>query len=185
MSAVGEFYGDLNYVITKPINGFLIGITDENGTTNPILNQRLCFAIWTTNRVLSESHLERIAFPISPEYAYQVSLFDTNGLEVAKTETGKQIGIHFPDFSLTSFKSGISLERADVEGTERPTELHIFCRPGDLFKVDHPGHYILRIRMQILAFPWTGTNSDDHRSELIRFPPIEFPEVQPEKGSPI
>ena len=84
-----------NFLETKSVEGFWMGVTDENGFTNTILSRRLCFTIGTTNRVWATNHLTMVSFPIEPEYSCLIDLFDAKGQAIPKTEAGEKIGIHF------------------------------------------------------------------------------------------
>jgi hypothetical protein len=94
-------YHELSYVETKIIYGFSVGVTDEYGQTNTPPDRHLCFTIWTTNKVWFTNNIDTAVFPTQPEYAYQVDLFDTNGVAMPKTELGEKVGSNFLDFDST------------------------------------------------------------------------------------
>lgn len=188
-------HSNIDFVETKIVDGFLIGVTDEFGQTNSNPDRRLCFSIWTTNEVTPTQRV-RVIFPNQPENAYQVELFDTNGIPVPKTETGKKVGTKFFDFNTISFliratgpggysgpggESGVKAQGAGVtkRAWEPRGQMLLIFRPSDLFDIEKPGRYTLRIRFQIIVFPRTGPQGTHYKTELIRFPPLDYPLMQP------
>jgi hypothetical protein len=125
--------------------------------------------------------------PTKPEYAYQIELFDTNGVAVPKTAAGKKMGTKFLDFDQ---KSAVIRSTAgpepnamrtmvmEIVGGERsPSPFTL--RPSDLFEITKPGNYTLRMRFQIVAFPSGGLNHG-YTNSLISFPPLDYPLVKPD-----
>ena len=176
----------IDFVETKVVDGFFIGVTDEFGHTNTSPDLKLCFSIWTTNKTWAPNNLHAV-FPTQPEYAYQVELFDTNGIAVPKTDVGKKVGTRFLDFDINSFvlrstgpdkTNGVDSQRILVSEKVWPYEMLTIFRPSDLFKIEKPGDYILQIRFQILTFRRTGPNRGDNTNDLIRFPPFNYPLVK-------
>lgn len=172
-------------VETKIVDGFFMTVADCYGYTNTSPDRPLCFSVWTTNKVWATNNT-RVITPVKPEYAYQVELFDTNGVAVPKTVAGKEAGTKFLDFSLKTAKVRVTggpepnaMRTVVIEkvGTERSPNVLMF-RPSDLFKFEKPGHYTLKIRLQILAFPRTGPNPGEYTTDLIRFPPLVYPLVR-------
>ena len=156
--------------------GFYIGLTgrepnaNDYSTNNTPLDGELYFAVWTTGG------RERVFVPAKPEYAYQIELLDTNGVAIPKTERGKNIGNKFFDVDANASKNGILIHhlRADKKG--QLVEMPILFYPNhvsDFFMVEKPGNYKLLIKFQILAF-----NTKKQATELIRFPPLEYPLVK-------
>lgn len=188
---------DISYIETKTVDGFSIGITDYYGLTNTPTDRGLCFSIWTTNEVGAANQIivtnaVSVIFPTQPENAYQVELFDTNGVAIPKTEVGKKAGSKFFDFNTNSFvvwstggysgpggwfgvKVKSQREVVTTKAREPQGQMHIIFRPSDLFMIDKPGNYKLRISFQIIAFPRTGPNRGEYKTELIRFPPLDYP----------
>lgn len=162
------------YMETKIVDGFSIGVTDYYGLTNTPTDRKLCFTVWTTNRFWATNRLISVIFPTQPEYAYQVEMFDTNGIAVPRTELGKQVGSKFLDYNPTSSKH-INIERMLVDRKDHGSTLFVLFCPTDFFKITKPGSYTLRIRFQILAFPDTGPNRGDYTNVLVRFPPLNYP----------
>lgn len=168
---------DLSYVETKSVDGFSIGVTDYYGLTNTPTDRRLCFTVWTTNRIW-HNNPTHVIIPTEPEYAYQVELLDTNGIAVAKTELGKTVGSKFMDFNLTPSISGIHTQMIGANRRGNASTLLIIFCPKDYFEITKPGNYTLRIRFQILAFQDTGPNRGDYTNVLTRFPPLNYPLFQ-------
>jgi hypothetical protein len=172
-----------------------MGVTDEFGHTNTSPDNKLCFSIWTTNKIQAASGIRvtnslNVIFPTQPEYAYQVELFDTNGIAIPKTEAGKKVGTKFLDFNTNSFvlrssgpegysgpggRFGVKAQMTIVREKAWPYEMLLIFRPSDLFKIEKPGKYVLRIRFQVIAFPRTGIKRGDYTKNLIRFPPLDYP----------
>jgi hypothetical protein len=161
---------DIERIETKVVDGFLIGVTGSYLTTNTSPDELLVFVPWTTNGSAW------FVVPVEPEYAYQVELLDTNGVAVPKTELGKKVGTKFLDFEASKNEVKIKRLRADKKG--KAVAMPILFRPSDLFQIDKPGIYTLRIRFQILTFPRTGPNRRDYTNDLIRFPPLDYPLVK-------
>jgi len=190
-------HSDIAFVETKTVNGFSIGITDEFGHTNTSPEIKLCFSIWATNEIGAANQIKVtngvfVVFPTSPENAYQVELFDTNGVAIPKTEVGKTIGTNFFDFNTNTFvlrstggysgsggwfgvKVKAQREAVTTKARQPQGQMLIIFRPSDLFVIDKPGNYTLRIRFQIIAFTRTGLNRGEYTTDLIRFPPLDYP----------
>jgi hypothetical protein len=166
-----EAYRKTPFVETKVVDSYSIGMSDQDGCTNSAPDRYLTFAIWSTNGPI------HIVFPTQPEYAYQVELFDTNGIAIQKTEMGKQVGKRFDDFDEFAMKKNIKVNAEAVKKNE-PAPWSLMFRPIDLFEIDKPGNYTLRIQFQILAFPRTGPNRGDYVKRIIRFPALDYPLVQ-------
>jgi len=166
-------------VETKIVDGFFMGVSDLYGYTNTSPDRDLAFSIWTTNKIWATNNT-RVTFPTKPEFAWQVELFDTNGVAVPKTAAGKNAGTKFLDFGLKTAvvrstlgpepnaQHWVAMEKSMSRGG-----LLLF-RPSDFFKIEKPGKYTLRIRFQILTFPRTGPTSGDYTNNLIRFPPLDY-----------
>jgi len=194
----------IDFVETKVVDGFFIGVTDEFGRTNTSPDTKLCFSIWTTNKIwtinkIGPTNYTRAIFPTEPEIAYQIGLFDANGAAIPKTERGKKVGTKFFDFNANSFilrstgpdgysgPGGQFGVKAQVTGVTKKAwepqgQMLLIFRPSDLFKIDKPGKYTLRIRFQILAFPRTGPGPGDYTTDLIRFPPLDYPLDKPDSS---
>jgi hypothetical protein len=162
---------EMQFIETKVVDGFSIGITDEFGTTNSLSTRRLCFSIWGP----TNEHA-RATFPTHPEYAYQVELIGSNGIAVPKTAAGKKAGSKFFDFGPNAGEQGIKIQRTFVGRKDAPFEMLVIFRPDELFKIEEPGNYVLRLRFQILA-PRTGKTATNGVRQLIRFPVVEYPIV--------
>jgi hypothetical protein len=173
---------------TRLVDGFFIGVTDELGHTNTSSDLRLCFSIWTTDKIGTTNRLN-VVFPANPENAYQVELFDANGVAIPKTEMGKKVGTKFLDFGPDSFvlhatgpdeRHGVKAQLAGVtEKAWNPYgQMFIMFRPSDLFDIKDPGNYMLQIRFQILTFPRSDLDQKGYTNRLIRFPPLVYPLVQ-------
>lgn len=167
-------------------NGFFVGVTDDSGHTNSNLSSVLCFSIWTTNQIWTNKPI-RIVFPVQPEYAFQVDLVDTNGNVIQKTEAGKRVGSKFLEFNENSFfvpstgqstEGKIKSQRTIVMAKRPPFEIFRMFRPRDLFKVEKPGCYTLRIYFQIVAPLRTESTLNTSTNILIRFSPIDYPIFQ-------
>jgi hypothetical protein len=163
---------EIAYVQSATVDGFSIGLTDEFGYTNSRPSLRLCFTVWTTDGPTG------IAFPTQPEYAYEIELLDSNGLGVTKTELGKVAGSRFNNFNISTFQD-IKVQRTTANKRDQLSDMLLIFRPSDLFIINKPGHYTLRVRFQIAAFPKTGPNQADYGRIVIRFPSLNFPLVQP------
>jgi hypothetical protein len=167
-------------VETKIVDGFFIGVSDLYGYTNTSPDRQLAFSIWTTNKIWATNHT-RVIFPTKPEYAWQVELFDTNGVAVPKTTEGKKVGTKFLGFNKQSAvirSTGGSEPNAQTLGAMEKSMSRgglLLFRPADYFKIEKPGNYTLRIRFQILTFPRTGPNRGEYTNDLIRFPPLDYP----------
>jgi hypothetical protein len=171
---------EVKAIKTKVIHGFCIGLAGWNSdfyTNNTSSDDSLIFLPWTTNKPAW------IVVPTEPEYAYQVELFDTNGVAMPKTDLGKKAGTKFFDFDSTAYEKGITIKHLHAQKIGEVTDSPFLFRPSDLFKVEKPGNYTLRIRFQILAFPRTGPNHGDYTNDLIRFPPLDYPLVKSEAFS--
>jgi len=166
-----QVYQETPLVESKMIDSFSMGVSDQDGHTNSAPDRYLCFAIWCTNGPV------RVAYPATPEYAYQVELFDSNGLPIPKTALGKKTGSKFWGFDENALKS-IKIGRLMPPRRSEPVPWLYMFRPADLFEIQEPGNYTLRIRFQIVAFPRTGPNRGDYKKELIRFPALDYPLVQ-------
>jgi hypothetical protein len=132
------------YVETKIVESFSIAVRDQDGYTNSAPDKYLTFAVWCTNGSVL------VGVPPQREYAFQVELYDSDGITVAKTEAGKKVGSKFDDFD----ESVLKRNKVNLPASKRG-ELDawsLMFRPIDLFKIDKPGRYILRIRFQFLAF---------------------------------
>lgn len=171
---------------TKIIDGFCIGVSgiNSNGhwtTNNTSPDDSLIFLPWTSGGKAL------ITVPAEPEYAYQVELFDSNGVAIHKTTLGKKFGTKFADFDANFYSKGIPIKHLSARKRETVTESPYLFRPSDLFQIDKPGRYTLQIRFQILTFPRTGPGRRDFTNDLIRFPPLNYPLVQtnapPQKSS--
>jgi hypothetical protein len=112
-----------------------------------------------------------------------VELFDEHGTIVPKTRAGEKVGAKFLEFNADGFvlpgtgpgkRHGIKARRSFVDRKVYPYEMRAIFAPADLFKIDEPGNYTLRMRFQIVALPGSrGTN------RLIRFPPLNYPLFKP------
>lgn len=179
----------IDFVETKVVDGFFMGVTDEFGHTNTSPDRRLCFSIWTTNRTETTNSPLHVAFPVQPEYAYRVELFDATGIAIPTTDAGKRVGIKFLDFDTNSFvlkgtgpdsAHGVEAQTIFADRKVWPYEMLIMFSPSHLFKIEKPGKYTLRLRFQILAFPQIGPNRQLGNIDLIRFPPLDYPLVKAE-----
>lgn len=180
-------------VETKIVDGFFMSVSDYYGYTNTSPDRPLCFSVWTrnvsrwtTNKFLQPINYSMVISPVKPEYAYQVELFDTNGVAVPKTAAGKRAGTKFLDFCLKTAVVRLTfgpepnaMRTMVIEkvGAERSPNLFTF-RPSDLFEISKPGNYTLKIHLQIIAFPRTGPNRGEYTNKLIRFPPLDYPLVK-------
>ncbi len=169
-----EKYRETAFVESKVVDSFSIGVRDEDGFTNSAPDRRLTFAIWSTH---GPAH---VVLPAQAESAYRVELFDSNGVTIAKTQLGKEVGIDFTDFGESALKKDLKVNAEALKKSELASWMVIF-RPADLFEIDKPGNYMLRIQFQIIAFPRTGPNRGDYAKRLIRFPPLDYPLVQPKR----
>jgi hypothetical protein len=138
-------------------------------------DQTLTYEVISTNR-------EAILYiPSDSEYLCQIDLFDRSGQTIDKTDLGKKVGSRFETIQisrqhprydrplfvfLNSNKEEVNARqlRTINGGTSAPA----FFSPDELFKIEKPGEYKLRLRFQLFE---ASTNS---LSELIRFPPIEL-----------
>lgn len=161
---------DLQFVQSKAVDGFVLGITDDLGSTNTPISRGLCFSIWTVT-----NGLRRVAFPTQSQYAYEVELFDTNRVALPKTALGKRAGSKFLDFDATAFDQGIKLQHAFADDKATSPGILVLFRASDLFVVRQPGLYNLRIRLQILVLSKTGPSRTHAPPQLIRFAPIDYP----------
>jgi hypothetical protein len=178
-----ENHPKIQFVETKVVDGYFIGVTDELGSTNTPINRRLCFSIWTTNRMWVTNDYS-VVFPTQPESAFQLELLDTNGVIVPKTEAGKKVGTRFQDFNAGSFvlkatgpgpRNGIKSQKTLVAEKVWPYEILILFRPSDLFRIERHGSYTLRIRFQIVALAGAASPNTNNAGQLIRFPPLDYP----------
>lgn len=168
---------EINAIESKVVDGFYVGLYGVNSagvgsTNNTSPDDELIYVLWAMNGPML------CVVPAQREYAYKVELLNSNGVPMPKTAIGKRVGTEFSDFDAKFYLKGIPIKhlRANKEG--HPVETPILFRPSDLFKVDKPGKYTLRIRFQILAFPKTGPGRRDFTNDLIRFPPLDYPLVQ-------
>jgi hypothetical protein len=156
------------FVETKVVDSFSIGVRDDDGHTNGAPELGLTFAVWCINGWV------RIALPHHPEYSYKVELVDANGLSIPKTKAGENVGNKFDEFAKLGLEKSIKPNSGAAKKGQADGWL-VMVRPSDLFEIKKPGHYMLRIWFQIVVFPKTGP-----KRELIRFPPLEYPLVEPE-----
>ena len=159
------------FVETKVIDSFSIGVSDENDATNSTPDQRLFFTLWYSNGPV------HVACPPHPQYSYKAELFDANGVATAKTYLGKVVGSKFDAFADSSLEKKMRANTEALKKSDLPVWSLMF-RPIDLFKIDKPGHYILRLWFQIVVFQRTGPNPGDFVRRLIRFPALDYPLVQ-------
>jgi hypothetical protein len=165
--------------VKSPVmGGFCVGVAGWPNTTNTTADDWLNFLPWTTN-----NNTVWIAVPAEPEYAYKIELLDTNGLSVSKTPRGKKAGGKFDDFDAHPSKHGIQVKRLTAHRMDGPTESPRLFRAADMFEIEKPGRYILRVQFQILVFPRTGAGRGAYTNELIRFPPLEYPIIKPASPS--
>ena len=162
----------LLFFSTPVVEGFRIHVTDARGVTNTTPEQLL---IWGVSTVLAKPPPVRL--PPVDGYLCQVEMADAGGKAVARTAFGKAIGKNFHDLDKPSrsivLRSKLSL------GT--PTNLdeypHLFnlFRAKDVFKIEKPGAYTLRLRFQILVFSGPRGQMKPH---AVRFPPLDVPLVE-------
>ena len=152
------------------IDGFCVGFAGQHGTNNTATDDWLDLLSWTTNK-----YPVWIAVPADPEYAYKIELLDANGLSVPKTSRGKKAGSKFDDFDAYPSKHGVAVKRLTAHKMDGVTAEPLLFRATDMFEVDKPGRYVLRIQFQILVFPRAGMSRDAYTNKLIRFPPLEYP----------
>jgi hypothetical protein len=160
----------LEFIQTKVVDGVFAAITDDLGSTNTPLDRQLCFCLRTVT-----NGLQRVAFPSEPEYAYQIELFDTNGIAQPKTALGKRAGTKFLDFDARAFDRAIKIQHTFARGKDKPPALLILFRPSDLFAIERPGRYTLRISLQVLSISKPSPDRRHAPPRLIRFPAIDYP----------
>jgi hypothetical protein len=166
---------EIKAVQTETLNGFCLGLYGRQSadfTNDTSVDDELVLVAWTTNAPAW------FLIPAEPEYAYQVELFDANGVAVPRTETGKRVGRKFFNFGNAPSKEGIRTKQMRADKKGQPAAMPILFRPRDYFKIDKPGRYTLQIRFQILTFPENRLNRDDNTNGLIRFPPLNYPLVK-------
>ena len=156
------------------IDGFCVGIGGWPNTTNTTIDDWLVFLPWTT-----QSNKVWIVVPAEPEYAYKIDLLDTNGLSLPKTPPGKRTGSKFDEFDAHPLKHGIGIKRLTAGKMDGVTSSPLLFRAADMFKIEKPGRYVLRVQFQILVFPRTGVGRGAYTNKLIRFPPLDYPLVKP------
>lgn len=152
------------------IDGFCLGIAGQHGTNNTTTDDWLDLLPWTTN-----NYPVRIVVPAEPEFAYKIELLDTNGVSLPKTPRGKRAGTKFDDFDAEPSKHGIAVKPLMAHKLDGVTEEPLLFRATDLFVVDRPGMYSLRVQFQILTFPRTGMGPGTYTNKVIRFPPLSYP----------
>lgn len=168
-------YAELKAIKTDLIHGYCVGLYGQHSidfTNNTTTDDMLDFVPWTTN------NYGQLVVPIDPEYAYQVTLLDANGVAVPKTALGRKTGTKFFDFDADAHKENIPTKSLRATEVGHVTGTLPLFRPDDLFKIEKPGNYTLQIRFQILTFPRTGPARRDYTNELIRFPILNYPLVQ-------
>lgn len=160
---------DVQYVETKVVDGFSIGVRDFMNETNSPVDRELCFSIWTTT-----NDQPRVLFPSHQEYAYQIELSDSNGVTVPKTAMGRKVGARFSDFNVKK-----QTYRTIVEQKTVPSGWRVMFRPSDLFEIQKPGDYTLRIRFQMLRYERIGPQPWDFTNVPVIFPPLDYPLFKP------
>jgi hypothetical protein len=148
------------------IDGFCVGLGGWPRINDTTTDDWLVFLPWTTN-----NQTVLITVPAEPEYAYKIELLDTNGLSVPKTWRGSRAGSKFDDFDAHPSKHGIAIKHLGAHKMDGVTESPQLFRAADMFNIQKPGRYTLRVRFQILVFPRTGVGRGAYTNELIRFPP--------------
>lgn len=156
------------------VHGFQVLVFDDKFAGWTTSSTELSYAIVTTNGA------KDVWLRNQPQYAYEVSLFGTNGVQVPKTEMGKIAGSKFSELDPTNLHTGMKLQHLIADKPEQGLDsCHLF-KIKDLFKITNPGNYVLRIRFQFLERVRIGTN-DVFR--VVRFPPMDCPvrDKQPSK----
>jgi hypothetical protein len=173
----GTVYTEVKAIRTEAIRGFCVGLNgrpSDDFTNNTTTESVLSFVPWTT------SSSAWIVVPVEAEYAYQVDMFDTNGVAIPKKELGKKVGSKFFDFDASGSQKGIATRHLFVRKIGEVTGSLSLFRPEDLFQIEKLGKYTLRIRFQILTFPRTGPGHKNYTNDLIRFPAIDYPLIKPD-----
>ncbi len=160
------------FLSTPVVEGFRIHVTDARGRTNTTPEHILT---WGVSTVLTKPPPVRL--PPVDGYLCQVEMTDAGGKAVPKTAFGRAIGKNFYDLdkpSRSMVKRAKLVLNASTNFVERPLAFPLF-RAKDVFKIDKPGAYTLRIRFQILVFSGQRGQMKPH---AVRFPPLDVPLVE-------
>ena len=169
----GESAFDL-FVQTKVIEGLSIGVTDQAGFTNTAIDKRLYWTVFNAGTNFVPTRL-----PILPGDAYQIDMFDAEGNAVPKSELGKKVGTKFLDFEASSLKQDAQTQLVYPRNRKDHFLQFYLFRPSDLFMVEKPGTYTLRMRFQLFIFAGTPGHLTPR---LIRFPPLDCRLVKSESA---
>jgi len=168
-------YAELKAIRTGIMHGFCVGLYGSQSldfTNQTATKDLLVFVPWaTTNHA-------RLVVPAEPEYAYQADLIDTTGAPVPKTAAGSRTGTKFLQFGADATTKGIATKSLVANEIGHVTGTLYLFRPDDLFEIEKPGNYTLRIRFQILTSSRTGPGPGNYTNDLIRFPPLDYPLVK-------
>jgi hypothetical protein len=151
-------------------------------TNNTPIDADLIIGLWTT-----KTNIYSVYFPYAPEYAYQVELFDTNGVAMPKTDYGKRFGTKYfqLDTNFSNHDAKLHLDMAQHEPgfgghclffQTKPTQgAGYIYTANDLFVINNPGRYRLQIRVQMIVRTGNGLNETAH---IVRFPTLNYPLVK-------
>jgi hypothetical protein len=164
----------------------LAGSTSNGVTTNGITpDEELIYSIRTTAATNDQS---MVWVPAEPEYRYQVELLDVNGASVSKTDLGRKVGTKFFDFDVDAPIKGIKRQLTLSDAIERVDKGEVFhvmslFRPAEYFKIEKPGIYTLRVRLQVYVLLRKGTKNQDYKPLLIRFSAVDYPVIKPSNSA--
>jgi hypothetical protein len=95
-------------------------------------------------------------------------------MPVPKTALGLTVGSKFDDFERDSRLGKIKLQGLDVgDLLDQGGGIPLF-RPTDMFQIEKPGTYTLRIRFQFFAFPQDRYNPGRFLEYVLKFPDLEY-----------
>ena len=113
-------------------------------------------------------------FPIDKAYFMRMAMYGPDGKEVPKTKLGKGYGAKWD--RLHSYKD-TRLQPIPAEGSYKENlgqaAGQILPSPKDLFSMEKPGIYTLKVQIQLFRYAAT-TNTSEWNRNLLRFPPVKI-----------
>jgi hypothetical protein len=165
---------NIQAVETEIRYGFYMGLLGikKYSTNNTSVDDEIVVFTWTTN-----SPTWAVSVPKEVEYFCKIELFDSDGKAVKKTAAGKKIGSKFLEFNEKHQGIIIKQRYVDRKNTQMSApNLFYPYKPRDLFIIDKPGTYTLKVWLQLLAVI-NEPGQDQHKAKLIRFDPLSYPLV--------
>jgi hypothetical protein len=164
-----------DFKASTPTNGLVLKVWLEDGAGVLSSSKEIQYQISTDDSQIHDS-----IFYLKREYSCRLQLSDEAGKNVLPSKTGKEYGRKFSGLTIDSSDA---VERISTSGTgaNRPKMALVsefshargqLPPPEVLFNIGKPGHYILKLELQVFEQRRNGTNVIN---SVLRFSPILIP----------